>query len=368
MKKIAVIGAGASGLFLAKKLAGRSDVQLYVFERSKNVGTKLRASGGGKANIFNIDVTPLCYNNPDFIAQLLLSVTPERLQTEFEQMGLPVIIDEEGRAYPMTQFSQTVVDVLYDTDAPNLHFELEYEVKQLSFKEDKWIVDNYPVIFDQVVIATGSPANMIPQNCAGYNAFLSGLKLKTNELHPSLVGFKIKNYPKKLSGCRVKVIASLCQNNSIIHKEAGEVTFKDDGLSGIVILNMSAYYNRLQDKKNCYLLLNFLYQNPDYDVQQHWEHFHSFKGLLHPKLNELYSRNPFDLKQFRLDIEDTYALPYSQVCHGGVDLSEVDENFALRRFPNMYMTGELLDVDGICGGYNLFFAFASALKVAEVIG
>lgn len=366
MKNIAIIGAGSSGLFLSKKLSDL-DAQVYVFEKCKNVGTKLRASGGGKANIFNTHITPGCYNNPDFAQHLLVQVTPEILKKEFENMGLAMTADEEGRVYPTSQYSQTIIDILWEPDRPNLHPELEYEVKRVWAENGKWHIDDYPVLFDNVVFATGTPANMIPKNKMGYNAFLRYFNFKFSDFQPSLVGFKIKNYPKQLSGCRVKVIASLYCHEKLVHQESGEVTFKDDGISGIVILNLSAYYHRLPEKDSCYVELNFMYDNPDYDVNQHFKRFGTLKGILHPKLNALYEKFPFDVKKYKLEIDSLYDLAFAQVCHGGVDISEVDEHFALKRYPGAYMTGELLDIDGICGGYNLFFAFASALVVARKI-
>ena len=87
--------------------------------------------------------------------------------------------------------------------------------------------------------------------------------------------------------------------------------------------------------------------------------------ILHPKLNTLYERKPFDVKDFRMDISEPYDLTFAQVCHGGIDLSEVDENLMIKRYPNLFAMGEILDMDGICGGYNLFFAFATAIMVAE---
>ncbi|MCQ2283340.1 MAG: NAD(P)/FAD-dependent oxidoreductase [Bacteroidales bacterium] len=365
MRHIAIIGAGASGLFLSKKLSEHADVQVYVFEKCKHVGTKLRASGGGKANIFNEHLRPDCYNQSQWIAPLLEQVSASRLRSEFDRMGLALVTDEEGRVYPSTQFSQTVVDILSTAYCPQVHFEMEYEVRQLVQKNGKWQINDYPIRFDHVVIATGTPANMIAKNRKGYNGFLTDFNLKTNPFQPSLVGFKIASYPKQLSGCRTKVIASLYQGNRLIHEEAGEVTFKDDGISGIVILNLSAYYHRLASKENCYLQLNLIYHQPDYNIEQHLQQFHTLKGLLHPKLNDLYNQQPFDVKRYKLAILDTYEIEYAQVCHGGIDLCEIDTQFALKRFPGLFVTGELLDVDGLCGGYNLYFAFASALVVAE---
>ena len=305
MKRVAIIGAGASGLLLAKLLAGRAGVQTCLFEQSPRVGFKVRASGGGRANLFNLNVTPDCYNRPDFIRSLLNKVGPEKLWRTFEAMGLLLTADEEGRVYPLTQFSQTVVDVLWSPDIPNLHTELEYEVWRISRQGAHWHINDYPVPFDAVVLATGSPASLPRARQARHNAFLTDFNLKTCPLEPSLVGFKLARYPRRLSGCRVKVEAALYQNNSLVYREKGEVTFKDDGISGIVILNLSAYYNRLADKRNCEIELNLL---PD--------------------------------------------------C-------EVDEHFALTRFPGLDAAGEMLDVDGLCGGYNLFFAFASAMVIAQ---
>lgn len=367
MKNIAIIGAGSSGLLLSRILSDDPSVQVYVFEKCKNVGTKLRASGGGKANIFNTNVTPDCYNHPDFIQKLLQKVTPMDLQRTFEQLGMPVISDDEGRVYPATQFSQTVVDVLWTSERVNVHASLEYEVRDIVPYKGKWRIDNCPTIFDYVVIATGTPANMIPKNRQQYNGFLTSFNLKTLPLQPSLVGFKIAHYPKMLSGCRTKVIAALYQGDQLIHREAGEVIFKDDGLSGIVILNLSAYYQRLTNKANCHIALNLMYHNEEFDVSEHLRKFGTLKGILHPKLNDLYEQHPFDVKNFKLEIEEPYDLAFAQVCHGGIDLGEVNEGFSLKRYPGVFITGEVLDIDGLCGGYNLFFAFASAMVVARQI-
>ncbi len=365
MKRIAIIGAGASGLFLAKKLSGKKDVEVVVFEKNKQAGTKLRASGGGKCNLFNTYVDSDCYNNAEFAEKLLQKVTPVRLLQEFEEMGLRMMADEEGRVYPLSQFSQTVLDVLMENLSPNVRMEMEHEVRKITSQDGKWLLNDDPVPFDAVVCASGTPANMIPKNRKDYNSYLANFNVSMAPFQPSLVGFKIKDYPKILSGCRVKVIASLYQNDQLIHEEPGEVTFKDDGISGIVVLNLSAYYNRLEDKSNCFVELNFLYLEDNYDVAEHLRKHHSMKGLLHPKLNELYERQPFDVKKFKMEIEGLYDLAYAQVCHGGIALSEINDDFSLKRFPGVYVMGEMLDMDGICGGYNLFFAFASALTVSE---
>lgn len=367
MKNIAIIGAGASGLFLSKMLTHNPHHHVYLFEKNKRVGSKLCASGGGKANIANLNITAEGYNRPDFVAKLLQKITPAQLLKEFFRFGLPTIADEEGRVYPITEFSQTVVDVLFNPESDHLHCELEYEVGTLKAEYGKWRINSYPVAFDNVVICSGSPANMIAKNRTGYNHFLQALQLKSNPIEPSLVGFRIKDYPKTLSGCRVKVKATLWQENQLIYEEPGEVIFKDDGLSGIVILNLSARYRWLENHDNCQIVLDLLPQHPEYDVTTHWRTHHTLKGVLHPKLNKLYEKRPFDLHHWSMKISETYEIDYAQVCHGGVDVSEVNGQFESVKHPGLFLTGEVLDIDGICGGYNLFFAFASAWIVANAL-
>lgn len=367
MANIAVIGAGAAGLFLVKKLSFHEGLRVYVFEKALRAGAKLRASGGGKANIFNTNIFPEAYNRSDFMRQLLLQAGPDTIRSEFSDMGLAMVEDEEGRVYPSSEFSQTVVDVLLHPAAPDVHWVTGHEVRKVRPADSRWQIDDFPVLFDKVVFASGSPANMVFKNRRGYNAFLKDFNLKLHPYEPSLVGFRIAYADPSLSGCRTKAIVSLYHKGRLVHREKGEVLFKDDGISGIVILNMSAYYHRLPDKNDCELGLDFLYFDANFDVQEYKRRFGGFRGLLHPKLHAFYGRAPFDVKDYRLPVAGLYDLDCAQVCHGGIDLSEVDGQFALKRYPGLFAVGEMLDIDGICGGYNLFFAFASALAVARVL-
>ena len=366
-KHIAIIGAGASGLFLSKELSEHPKLQVTVFEKNRQVGAKLRASGGGKANIFNRDVRPKHYNQPDFIEELLRQYSPEQLENQFAKWGLVTITDEEGRVYPASQFSQTVVDVLTEYPNKNVQLETNYDIQHIEYKNRKWTINDYPTPFDILVLASGSPAGMIPKNQRGYNGYLDSLSLKINSLQPSLAGFLLEDYPKSLSGCRTKAIVSLYQNKKLIHKESGEITFKDDGVSGIVIMNLSAYYRRLPSTKNCRLEINLTYWDEDFDFNTYLQQNQSVIGLLHPKLANLYQQKPFPIQKFSFQIEDTYPLDTAQVSHGGIALSEIDCNFAAKKYKSLYILGEMLDVDGVCGGYNLFFAFASAAVVGKVI-
>lgn len=367
MKNIAIIGAGAAGLFAAAQLSKRKDFSVIMFEKAPKVGTKLRASGGGRANILNTNIQGYFYNHPDFIANLLKTVDYKVIKEEFEGMGLRLSADEEGRVYPATLFSQTVIDVLLNAMGENVQIQTDVEVETLRQMKGKWQVNNEARLFDAVILASGSPAGMIAKNRHVYNSYLFDFKLKQEKLNASLVGFKLENYPKELSGCRARAAVTLLQNGKVVYSEAGEVMFKDDGISGIVVLNVSAYYNRLKNKENCWLSLNFLYDDEHFDEVAYLKKFGDLSGLLHPKLNRLYHKKPFDLRNFQMKVSGVYDLEFAQVCHGGIALDEVDETFELRRFPNLYAVGEMLDIDGVCGGYNLFFAFAGAYRAVQAI-
>ncbi len=363
---VAIIGAGASGLFLAKLLSDYKLFNITVFEKNNKVGTKIKASGGGKANIFNTQITPIAYNNPIFIQKLLQQVTIENIRHSFEQMGLRLAVDDENRVYPATFSSQSVLDVLLLNLSSQVKIITDFEVKKITKIENKFKINNFECNFDYLVLASGSPAGTKASKRATYNLYLNDLSLKKQAFQPSLVGFRLQAYPKILSGCRVKTKLSLLHNNKLIFSEFGEVTFKEDGVSGIVVLNASAWYNRLKNKENCFLSFDFLYDD-NYDLSKHWEQHHDFCGILAPKLNQLYKTKPFDIRNFRLKIISVYDLEFAQVASGGIDLSEIDEHFQVKNIPNMYIVGEMLDIDAVCGGYNLFFAFSSAYLTAQSI-
>lgn len=372
-KKIAIVGAGASGLMLGMMLSQSSKNQVVIFEKNSKVGQKLRASGGGKANILNNNLSPNAYNNSTFVQSLFQEFPIEYLKSLFENRGMLLKVDEEARIYPATMSAQSVVDWLLLNLDENVQLLCEAEVRQIQQKNKQWklLFDRKiqntaaELLFDIVVLATGSSAGISPKNSFNYNSYLSSFHLKHTPLLPSLVGFKVKNYPKSLFGCRSRAKVSLCQEDRIIYSEVGEVMFKEDGISGIVVLNISSVYNRLKTKANCTLLLDLLCDYPELDEKAYRKRFGTFCGVLPPKLNALYEKKPFSLRKFCLEIESPYGMEFAQVCHGGVSVEEMNAHWELKKFPGIYVMGELLDIDGACGGFNLSFAFASACKVAK---
>ena len=319
-QNIAIVGAGASGLFSAVLLSSRPGVHIHIFEKNNKIASKLRASGGGRANILNAHILPIHYNNTDFMNTFLQKVDYKTIEKVFLNLGLLMRMDEENRVYPATFCSQTVVDILSHRLHENCEISCGYEIKKLSFCNRKWQIDDEKILFDQVILASGSPAGLKMKNRNEYNAYLASLSLKTSKLQPSLVGFKIQDYPKLLFGCRAKARVTLFQKSVPLYSEVGEVMFKEDGVSGIVILNISAYYNRLKEKENCELSLDFLYDHEQLSPKKYLQNHGDMIGVLHPHLCELYRQRSFSLRDFRLKIKGCYDLETAQVCSGGVSL------------------------------------------------
>ena len=350
---IAIIGAGASSIFLQALLRDKHNI--YVFERNKKILSKLKASGNGRCNMLNAFAIPEDYNNKEFMNQIFKKIGPDKILKIFNDFGLITTQDLEGRVYPISNISETVSDIMLENVRSKII--LDYTVEKITKKNNKYIINDYNVEFDKVILATGSSASIIPSKQSICYDYLKSLNINITKLNPSLVGFKNKQGFKDISGVRLKALVKLYIDNKFIREERGEVIFKDDGISGIVIMNMSSYYNRY-NKKNAYLVLDMLEGiNPK-----------NIKGAFNPKLYRYILNNNIDYHNFRIDILDTYDIKDAQVINGGVDLNSINDNLSLKNDNNIYLMGEMLNIDGVCGGYNLLFAFMCAYVVGCELG
>ena len=186
-----------------------------------------------------------------------------------------------------------------------------------------------------------------------------GYKIET--LSPSLSPLKTKENTKKISGQRAKAKGSLLKDNKVIYEESGEILFKDDGLSGIVILNMSARISRLNDQRNVKLVLDLAPNSKSIKQNQYYEY-------VAPKIAEYLISNDLDIHRLSFTFKDFYDYKIAEVSHGGLSLSEINDSLESKKEKGLFFTGEVLDIDGMCGGYNLMFAFASAEKVSKALG
>ena len=346
--KIGIIGAGALGLMLATKLE-KLNIDYMIFNKGK-VGRKILASGNGRCNISNKNFSPISYhNNP--LAIDIVSKTQKELFEYFNELHIYTKTDEEGRMYPISESSQSVLNILLS----NINKKVcDIEVNSIKKYRNQYYVNEGYGPFDKIVLATGSVASYKrPYN--SYN-YLDELGIKYNKFEPSLVGFLTNRKIKIISGCRQKCNVMLYQDNNLIHEESGEVIFKDNGISGIVIMNMSSYYNKLKNKANSYLLL---------DLSK--EDYSDYRSVINPKLLEYVEENHIPIHSFKLPIIGLYDMEFAQVASGGISTDLVLNNLRLKEDNNIFVGGELLDCDAVCGGYNLMFAFCSSLVIAKEI-
>lgn len=345
---VAIIGGGACGLFLASLLE-QHKIPYCIFNRGKT-GRKLLASGNGKCNLANMFFSDSDYHgNP--LAHSVLQHHEELLKV-FEEMKIYTKTDKEGRIYPISESSFSVYQVFMDS----IHGKIvDIEIEKIEKREKGFILNDTYCWFDKVVLCCGSPAGFVKD--VPTFSFLEGLGLKRNPFIPSLVGFKTALKIKDISGVRAKCMVSLKQGDRIIHKESGEVIFKDNGISGICVMNLSSYYAHLKDKRNCSVVLDLLNGNK-YD---------SYKTVLPPKLYSYCKKFSISPDSFCIPIQGVYEMEYAQVCSGGIDIDEIEETLQLKKDKDVYIGGEMIDVDGVCGGYNLMFAFCCALIIAKEI-
>lgn len=347
--KVGIIGAGASGLLLATKLE-KLNIDYMLFNAGK-VGRKILASGNGRCNIAHDSYKNSDYfNNP--LAIKVLDTCYNDLFTYFDSLHIYTKKDNEGRMYPISESSQSVLNILLKNIKKNI---VDLEIRSISSRSGKYYFNGCYGPFDKVVLATGSIASFKKPYLS--MDFINDLGIKFNPFTPSLVGFMTMKKIKAMSGARAKVKASLIQNHNLIYEEDGEVIFKDNGISGIVIMNLSSHYAHLKSKADCMVKLDFSYGKDYID----------YESVIQPKILNYLKDNQINPHSLYIPISGVYDFEFAQVCKGGIDLSMVNDNLSFKKDKNIYAMGEVLDIDAICGGYNLLFAFSSALYVAKEI-
>ena len=381
-KEVAIIGGGASGLFCAILLKEYiSNMNVTIYEAQNKVGKKILQTGNGKCNICNMNISTANYNT-DKIDNLIKTFKPNDLINILNRWGLMIRVDEEGRVYPYSEKATTVLDIfLKKINEYNINVNTSCYISKINVdKDNKYTIyssDNKKYISDYLIVCTGGSSS-ITYNNNGYK-LLESLGHSINNLYPSLCALKTKENTKHLSGIRVKCKASIIVNDTVKHQTKGEVLFKDDGLSGIAIFILSQFFEK--NKKNIVSLdlyeektideLNKALSSNNNSLDNTAKLETKLMGYFPKMVNQdLINRNKinnnigYTIKNYTFEIKDTYGFNTSQVTKGGIKLDEIDlKNFSSLKQENLYISGEVLDVDGTCGGYNLYFAFASANSI-----
>lgn len=397
---IAVIGGGAGGLVTAvavaqKAEAGHKNCKITVFESKDRVGKKILATGNGRCNMLNMDASPFYFSQSNFHSFALKKFDAKSNLDFFTNLGLYTRTDEEGRVYPLSNQATTVLDALrFECVRLGVEIKTDCEIKNIKAEKNGYVLNN-EMHFDKVVFAVGGKAAV--KNFNGYE-LLSQLGHKITPIKPSLSKLNTVSTKdvKQLQGIRHRVKLSLYVNGKYITEESGELLFAKYGLSGIAVMQLSAFITRLKKNEKAVVSADFvpsfsvetltkaLYKIISRDKRMKCENLLS--GFMPKKLGEVVLKsleiNPADevailtddsvlkiarkAKKYSFEIDSVRGFEDAQVTAGGADTKYFDpQTMESTIHKGFYAVGEVLDVDGLCGGYNLMWAWSSGRLCAE---
>ena len=386
MSKVVVIGGGASGMIASIKASLNNEV--ILLEGNNSLGKKILVTGNGRCNYWNSDIDIKNYHTDDINNLENILSNKDEVLGFLDSLGIYPKI-KNGYYYPNSNMASSVDEILIKKiENSNIDVITECKVTSIEKVNDKFIITSnlHEIICDKVIIATGSRA--YPKTGSDGSSYTLLEKYHTiNKVLPSLVPLIGKGNFKDWENIRIDAKATLYINNELIDSEIGEVQLTDYGVSGIPIFNLSGLASKNLDK-NVSIKLNFL---PEIDnileflesrnnkvkantIEELLESVLPYKlvFMLLKKSNINKDDNYNDINQnkkeyfsnlisnFNVEITDTLDFDRSQVCTGGISLTEINpDTMESTKVKDLYLVGELLDVDGKCGGFNLGFAFIS---------
>ncbi|MCD8363144.1 MAG: NAD(P)/FAD-dependent oxidoreductase [Lachnospiraceae bacterium] len=394
MKQVLVIGGGASGL-MAAIAAAENGAKVTLIEKNKTVGKKLLVTGNGRCNFTNLYQHPESYRggDPAFTAQALAAFSAKDAVRFFERLGIGVK-EREGWLYPASGQASSIASVLR-LEAERLRVKLacnttikEIERKNSHFlaKTDSWTYEG-----DALVLACGSKAAPETGSDGDGYRFAEALGHSVTGPFPALTGLVVAEQDcGKLAGVRAEALVTL-RVGSEEYQDTGEVQFTSYGLSGIPVFQVSRYASAaLAEGKSCEIQLDFWPELPGVEMERMLtERMHSLPnrcgaelllGVFPEKLSRYFLERAgistqkcgarwtekeslvlaLQIRRLGFHVVKSLGFDHAQVCAGGVPLGELKGISMESSFtPGLYLAGELLDVDGACGGYNLQWAWTS---------
>lgn len=394
MSRVIVIGGGASGLVAAIYAAQTNDVVLL--EKNSKCGKKLLITGNGKCNYWNEDFNVSHFNssNLDLLKKIISADNKNKILRFFDEIGIVPRI-KNGYYYPMSNQAISIqTALLKQAKLSKVVIKTESEVIDVKY-QDKYQVKTKDETYEceKLIIATGSMAAPNTGSTGDGYRILSKFNHSLIKPTPALVQLISKgSFLKKWSGIRCDAGLSLYEDNCLVKQSLGEIQLTDYGISGVCTFQLSGLVSRgLSLQKKEVIEINFLpWLKKDFInymdmrnskvksrmISELLDSFFNYKlvniilELSGIKQDELWENIPLEKKNklkinltcFKLQIVDTKGFEHSQTCTGGIPLSEINLNtMESKKSKNLFITGELLDADGQCGGYNLGFAFITGM-------
>lgn len=403
--KVIIIGGGAAGIMAAIS-AKDSGHDVSILERNDRIGKKILMTGNGRCNITNNNVNETRYHsdNKNFFAFALNTFSKDDTINFFNMLGLPLETLDGGKMYPMSLQASSVLDILrLALEDRGIPIYTDSKVTKIKKEKNlfKLICSNNDIYeCDKVILASGGKSAPKSGSDGLGLSIASELGHSIINPFPALVQLKLNHKSlKALSGIRFDANTKILVDNEVKRTEFGEILFTDYGISGPPILQLSRIASlNTSLKKKVNLEIDILPNIKDCDVIEFFEnHFGAFSyrsvfdsliGIIHKKIipvilkeagildihkpcyelawNE--KNNLFKLlKEWNFEVIGTNSFDNSQVTAGGVNTKEINEKtFESKLVPGLYFCGEILDVDGDCGGFNLQWAWSSGYIAGQL--
>jgi predicted Rossmann fold flavoprotein len=403
-KHVIVVGGGAAGMTAAIS-ARRLGAEVTILEKNPRVGKKILATGNGRCNFTNINTDIIYYhgNNPKFAYSALSKFTVDNTIRFFEKLGIEHKVEDMGKVFPMSDQASSILDVLlYELNNIGINIVCDAYVKDISSKNDKFrieLADGEIYWGDRVIIATGGKA--MPSSGSDGNGYNLAAKLghRITDIFPALVQLKLEGtFFKRIEGVKFVGTAEVMHNNKSIVKDRGDILFANYGVSGPPILQISRKAGELinegkdaqlkitimdmMTKEELRELINKRFQlGPKKPVE------FSLVGLINKRLipvvlmeagiNDVkrpvanlsvkeQERIADILTDWRFKIKGTKGWSSAQVTAGGVDTREINQDtMESKLVKGLFFAGEIIDIDGQCGGFNLQWAWSSGFIAGQ---
>ena len=392
MMVIAIIGAGASGMAAALAAAENEKNHVILLERQARVGRKLQATGNGRCNLSNIHAKEAGYHgsDPAFVMPAISAFDPQATLKWFGSLGLFTVTEDSGKVYPYSDQANSVVDVLrLALVKENITIKTGYEVTKIQKTDTGFLVTDgeNPITCDKLIVACGGLAgSKLGGTMSGYK-LLAKLGHRSTKLRPSLVQIK-SSWPElpSLKGVRTNCYVRILHNGECYAQSTGELQLTEHGISGPVVFEISRDVCAASGQWTARLdfLPNTTMERLEAELQRrrttNLPMEELLTGILHNRLGRVLTKaagikgkqnvNQISnaelkevlaaVKSLEIDLTEPLGMDSAQVTAGGVLTEGFDPaTMESKRIPGLYACGEVLDIDGDCGGYNLQWAWSS---------
>ena len=390
--KVAIIGGGASGLFSAIELLTGENAfrgeDVVILERNDRLGKKLVATGNGQGNLSNVNLSAQNYSGDSaFISAFIEQVKKLNPVLYLNNLGIITEKDETGRIYPVSRQANSVLDILRQFLASkNCTVITGFKATKINSCGEEFSIISEKgdeISARKIILAAGGKAAKQFGTDGFSYSLATAFSHKLTPLFPSLVQLKTeKDFIKGLKGIKHNVRLALYDGEKTVKTATGDFLFTDFGVSGNAVFKVS---DKVQTLKNPVLNIDFVPNISENDLitilkrrkeQGFIPKQEMLNGIVHKKLGEsIYKtcgedvlRTAKAVKSLKLKVVGTLGFDYAQITKGGIMTKDIiPETYESKLQKGLYIVGEMLDVDGECGGYNLTFAFTSGIAAAKAV-